>query len=61
MENWKKLNELLLKQQDEMGEAMVEKNVNAINESLINFFKHRTTSNLGERSYGTNNMEVHSK
>jgi hypothetical protein len=55
LENWKKLNELLLKEQDEMGEAMVEKNVNAINESLINFFKQGTTSNLRERSYGTNN------
>jgi hypothetical protein len=61
LESWKKLNELLLKEQDEMGEAMVEKNVNAINESLINFFKQGTTSNLGEMSYGTNNIGVHSK
>lgn len=61
MENWKNLNELLLKEQDEMGEAMVEKNVNAINESLINFLKQGTTSNLGKRFYGTNNMRVHSK
>jgi hypothetical protein len=39
-----------------MAEAMVEKTVNAINESLINFFKQGTTSNLRERSYGTNNI-----
>jgi hypothetical protein len=61
LENWKKLSELLLMEQDEMGEAMVEKNVNVINESLANFFKQGITSNLGERSYGTNNMGVHSK
>ncbi len=30
---------------------MLEKNVNAINESLINFFKQGTTFNLEERSY----------